>query len=258
MDIFGYHIDIGIFLTIIGIIAAISAAYLALVLWYFPRRAKLHRPTEEQIARIEEGNLRNEKKLDQILDVIEKKQGIIAYRDGLPSAPHPIFHPFERGVRFMAEYKWDDAISEFRKSIKEAKGSQIVALYNLIGLCYHNSSRFDPAIESYEKSKKLAIECSDKIGQAAALGNLGLIYQTKGELDEAEIFLQDALKIHNEIGNRQGEAATLGNLGLIYAGRGDTARALEYIQKALDIFKQIGAKEQIKIAEGQIRKLKGE
>jgi tetratricopeptide (TPR) repeat protein len=176
------------------------------------------------------------------IENIEKHFGIPIYTDGLSSADSAVFDPFFEGTKLMAEYKWDGAIAEFQKAMKEAKASQLVALFNLIAICYYTSGRLDSALENYKQSLTLAEQFDDKQGKAAVLGNIGLIYQDKGDLDQALKYLEEALEIDKEIGYRQGEASALGNIGLVYEAKGDLDQALKYHQEALDISKQIDYK----------------
>ncbi|KPK77586.1 MAG: hypothetical protein AMJ89_02200, partial [candidate division Zixibacteria bacterium SM23_73] len=174
------------------------------------------------------------------IERIEKHFGIPIYPDGLPSADPPVFDPFLEGTKLMTQYKWDEAIAEFQKAMKEAKATQLVALYNLVAICYYTSGRLSLALDNYNESLRLARQFNDKEGEGGALGNVGLIYQDKGDLDKALKYYQEALKIHKEIGFREGEANALGNIGLIYKAKGDLEQALKYYQGALKIHKEIG------------------
>jgi len=191
---------------------------------------------EERLGRIEEQVERANKNIEKI----ERHIGVPIYADGLPSADPPVFDPFFEGTKLMTAYKWDEAISEFQKAMKEAKASQLVALYNLIALCYYTSGRQALALENIQKSLSFAEQFVDKEGKANALGNIGLIYRAKGDLDQALKYLQEALKIDKEIGLREGEASDLGNIGLIYQDRGDLDQALKYHREALKIHKEVG------------------
>jgi tetratricopeptide (TPR) repeat protein len=137
--------------------------------------------TERHVFRI--GKETKEIKAD--IKLIKERLGIEPYVDGLPKADPPVFDPFAKGLKFMTAYKWDEAISEFQKAMKEAKTTQLVALYNLIAICYYTSGRLSLALENFEKSLDLAREFTDKQGEANALGNIGNVYYLKGDLDQA-------------------------------------------------------------------------
>jgi len=246
IEIFGYQIELGLFLAIVGIVVAviIGVVHYALV---EKTKKEAKRAKEEAIAAKEEATkaTKEAREAKENIINIEKHLGIPIYVDGLTSADPPIFDPFLEGTKLMAEYKWDEAISEFQKAMKEAKASQLVALFNLIAICYYTSGRQALALENYEESLKLAREFDDKQGEANALGNIGAIYQIKGDLDQALKYHQEALKIHKEIGFREGEASDLGNIGLIYRAKGDLNQALKYYNEALKIFQEIGMQPQV-------------
>jgi len=224
---FGYQItDPPLFWSIVAVIIAVLGAPIALFAWILPRKARLRREEEERIRRIEEETKvikqeaqeikKEAKEANENVKWMEKHLGIPIYVDGLPQADPPVFDPFLEGTKLMTQYKWDEAITEFKKSMKEAKASQLVALYNLIGLCYYTPGKLDLTLENWNKSLSLAREFDDKEGEAKALGNIGLIYQTRGDLDNALKYHEDALKIEREIGNRKDEAKILGNIGNVY------------------------------------------
>ena len=236
INIFGYQIETTLFWTIA---LGVPAVLIALFAWILPRRARLRKEDEVRIQNIE----KETKEANENIKLIEKHFGIPIYVDGLTSAPPSVFDPFAKGLKLMTEYKWDEAIDEFKKSMKDAKTSQLVALYNLMGLCYDTPGNLDLALKSYNESLNLAREFNDKVGEAKALGNLGLIYYTRGDLDNALRYHEDALKIDREIGNKEGESQDLGNIGLIYETRGDLDKTLEYQEEALKIDREISNKE---------------
>jgi tetratricopeptide (TPR) repeat protein len=211
--------------TYLGLIIATLGVFITLIFWVIDQE------TKQRIQRIE----KQVKEANENIKQIEDHFGIQIYTDGLTEADPPVFDPFVKGLKRMREYKWDETIAEFKQSMKEAKASQLVALYNLIGLCYDRSGKFDLALESYNKSLALAKEFNDKEGEAGNLGNLGLIFKIRGDLEKALKYHEDALKIEREIGNKEGEATVLNNLGLIFRTRGDLAKALEYHEDALKI-----------------------
>ncbi|MCK4403495.1 MAG: tetratricopeptide repeat protein [candidate division Zixibacteria bacterium] len=216
---------------------------IAVFAWVLPRRARLREEDEKRLHRAEKAATEAKRKTEiaiKNIESIQKHLGIPVYADGLPTAQPSVFDPFLQGTNLMNAYKWDEAITAFQKAMREAKASQLVALYNLIALCYYTSGRLKPALENFEESASLAEQFDDKQGKANALGNIGLIYFAEGELEEALKYYQDALRIHKEIGFKKGEAAALGNIGLIYQAKGDLDEALKYHQNALKIDKEIG------------------
>jgi len=257
MEIFGYEIDTGLFLAIVGIVLAVIIGLVHYVLVEKTKK-EAKRAKEESIAAKEEARKATQKTEVAIKNIenIERHFGIPIYKDGLPSADPPVFDPFFEGTKLMTAYKWDEAIAEFQKAMKEAKAKQLVALYNLVAICYYPSGRLSLALENYEESLRLARQFGDKQGEGNALGNIGVIYKAKGELDQALKYLEEALKIDKEIGFKQGEANQLGNIGNVYYLKGDLEQALKYYNEALNIFEEIGMPEQIEIVKGNIERIK--
>jgi tetratricopeptide (TPR) repeat protein len=183
------------------------------------------------------------KEANENIKAIERNLGIPIYLDGLPDISSSVSDPFTKGVKFMIEYRWEEAVVEFKQAMKEAKASQLVTLYNLIGSCYNATGKLDLALENYQKSLTLAREFKDRQGEARALGNLGIIYQNLKELNRALEYYKGALMINIEIGDKEGMARELDNLGLIYQARGELDKALIYHNNALSISREITNKE---------------
>jgi len=138
----------------LSLLLAIIALLVTLFAWRFPARSELPEETKAKIEIIE-------KKLENLENTLGKQP----YIDGLAKSPPPVFDPFAEGLDLMTQSKWDEAIAEFKESMKEAKGSQIVALYNLIGICYYTPGKHDSAMFANNKSLELARELGDKGGQ---------------------------------------------------------------------------------------------
>jgi tetratricopeptide (TPR) repeat protein len=230
--------------VIIGIVATVFFGLISLFAWILPRKAKLH-PKDKVIDHLKgkiETIEKQVKEANENIKLIEKNLGIQIYADGLPSADPSVFDPFAKGLKLMTEYKWDEAIAEFREAIKEAKASQLVALYSLIGYCYHLPGKSDLAVENYNKSLNLAREFQDKKGESIALDKLGLVFQDKGDTNKALKYQEYALKIVREIGVKEGESAVLNNIGVIFENRGNLDKALKCLEDALKISREIGYK----------------
>ncbi|MFH0931672.1 MAG: tetratricopeptide repeat protein [Candidatus Zixiibacteriota bacterium] len=250
MKIFGYRIKRELFWTIVGVIVGTIALIIALYPLICPPRVKLDRPTEKKIDKIDT--------IEKKLEILEKRLGKPIYVDGLPSADSSVFDPFAKGLKLMTEYKWDEAIAEFKQSMKEAKASQLVALYSLIGLCYYTPGKLDLALENWNKSLSLSREFNDREGESAVLGNLGIVYRIRGELDKAIKYHEDALKIDREMRNKYGEASDLDNLGSVYEEKGEKEKSFKYYEDALRLFTQIGAKKEIEMVKENIERLRRE
>lgn len=177
MNIFGYQIEVALILSIIFGIAAILMSLFA---WILPRRMRQKKELAEYLQEVEKAieALENIKK-------VEKQFGIPIYVDGLPTEPQLKFDPFTVGKKLMEELKWEDAIIELKKAMTEVKASQLVLVYNLIGICNYNMDRYDLAIDNFTKSLNLARDFSDKEGEIKALKSLEEINKVRGREEKS-------------------------------------------------------------------------
>jgi tetratricopeptide (TPR) repeat protein len=148
----------------------------------------------------------------------------------------------------MEAYKWDEAIGHFSKAMEHAAGTELVALSSLVGLCHYAPGRSKEALESHEKSARLAEQYGDKQGKAVALDNVGVIWRDnvlwkgadKALLDKAHENHETALKMLRELGAKTEEASALTNIGGIHFLKGEPDKALAYFEDALKIYQETG------------------
>jgi len=181
--------------------------------------------------------------LQRNIEKINKRMEQVAlYLDGLPETKDKKKKAlFEKGISFMAEYKYEDAIDSFTECLTlETEGSEKSALLLLIGNCFYARNRWDPALGSWKEAFDAAERADDKNGQAAASGNLGVVYKDKGEWAKAIEFYEKTLKIDEKIGDEHGMAQTFNNLGLVYQDKGQWDKAIEFYDKSLKIKEKIG------------------
>ena len=211
--------------TIIGVVLALAGIGVAIYL--YTRSA-----SKQQAERLEA-------KVDALVRRFGQLQ---AYMAELPDSVGAVRAGFDAGLTAMEQSRWDEAIGHFRESVKTAAGTQLVALYNLIGLCHFTPGRRQAALEAWEESSRLARDFGDKTGEVRAVGNIGLVWHLMGKWDKAMVQFRAALALHRELGDRLGEAKDLGNIGAIWKNRCDLDKALENHAAALAIFEQLGAK----------------
>jgi tetratricopeptide (TPR) repeat protein len=164
------------------------------------------------------------------------------YLDGLSRSGAAVSQPFELGRAAMAACEWEQAIEHLREAMMQARGAEIVALFNLTGVCYHTQGYLDKALADFEESARLAKQFRDVNGEAPALGNIGVIWHDKGKLDRALEYNEEALAKAHGLGDQWAEALYLGNIGNIWHDKGDLDKALEYHEQALDLSHALGDK----------------
>ena len=164
------------------------------------------------------------------------------YLDGLSRSVAAVRQPFELGRAAMAKCEWEQAIGHFREAMMQARGGEIVALFNLTGVCRYTQGHLDRALADFEESSRLAEQFQDVNGKAPALGNIGVIWHDKGELDKALQYKEEALEKAHGLGDQWAEGLYLGNIGNIWHDKGDLDKALEYHEQALDLSHSLGDK----------------
>ena len=143
--------------------------------------------------------------------------------------------------------KYEEAIQFYEKAL----GIMIQAGNNRgVGICYGNLGTVFKSVGQYTKAEEylhkalvISKEIGDKEGEASEYGNLGTVFLSVGQYTKAEEYLQNALVISKEIGYKEGEASAYENLGTVFQSVGQYTKAEEYLQNALVISKEIGYKE---------------
>jgi tetratricopeptide (TPR) repeat protein len=167
---------------------------------------------------------------------------VAEYVDGLSRSGTAVRQPFELGRAAMAACEWEPAIGHFREAMMQARGAEIVALFNLTGVCQYTQGHLDKALADFEESSRLAEQFRDANGKAPALGNIGVIWHDKGEIDKALQYKEEALAKAHGLGDQWAEALYLGNIGNIWHDKGDLDKALDYHEQALELSQTLGDK----------------
>ncbi|MBM3331276.1 tetratricopeptide repeat protein [candidate division WOR-3 bacterium] len=164
------------------------------------------------------------------------------YLDGLSSSADAVRQPFELGLAAIEDNAWDKAVGCFQQAMPEAKGAQLVALFNLTGVCRYAQGMLDAALSSFEQASRLAEQFGAEDGKAPAFGNIGVVRHDRGELDVALQYKEKALAQAHQLGDQWAEAIYLANIGNIWRDKGELDRALEYHQQALELSRALGDK----------------
>ncbi len=177
--------------------------------------------------------------LKQQIDAIARRMGVTPYLAELAAARTSVREPFQKGMASIGQQKWDAAIAYFESALPAANGAELVALFNLIGICHYTTGRHEEALAAYDESGRLARLFKDKRGEAVAVGNIGVISLANREWDRALSSFQQALSAFEELDARHEQARALGNIGFVLMQKGELDRALTYQEQALAIDRQI-------------------
>jgi tetratricopeptide (TPR) repeat protein len=124
--------------------------------------------------------------------------------------------PEERGDIMMARKMYREAIETF-----QSESAKTAAIYNKIGIAYHQMQQLEPARKNYEQAVKL------KHDYAEALNNIGTVYYAKKSYRRAIGYYKRALRISDS-------ASIYSNLGTAYFGRKEYKLATDAYQEALN------------------------
>ena len=164
------------------------------------------------------------------------------YLDGLPESLPAVRQPFELGLAAIDTWAWNRAIGHFRQAMPEARGAELVALFNLTGLCHYTQGLLVIALADFEYSARLADQFGDEEGKAPALGNIGVIWHDRGDLDKALQYKERALANAHQLGNQWAEAIYLANIGNVWRDKGELDKAIKYHEQALELSRDLGDK----------------
>ncbi len=203
---------------------------------------------------------------------------------------------YEQGLDAMKAQKWDVAIMYFKQATNNAKGSNLIYLFILIGSCYYGSNRLSEALENYNESVKLAEQFNNYEGMAIAYRQIGLCYLATSDFknslkyfnDSKNLFetlnskedvannigyiaylyytknkINDALRVYNELlvfardnGLKTNEADALYGIGIVYYRKNKLEVSIDYLNNALVLYKQINRQSAIVQTENEIKNIK--
>ena len=140
---------------------------------------------------------------------------------------------FEQGKEFFKNQAYRRAEGFFLPII--GSKSEFADVYNMIGVLYHQTGRYEDAISSFEKALKINPRYTE------AMLNLSVLYNDMGEYKLSKKLLDRSKKEARKSGNDiepflKGKLANKhAEMGDIYRGIGLPARAVDEFHKALDL-----------------------
>jgi tetratricopeptide (TPR) repeat protein len=141
---------------------------------------------------------------------------------------------------------YQESINCFKKGIfliekKLNDFSNLLRLYNNLGLSYNELGQLDKAIESYEK----IITISNNVTKneehvATAYNNIGTVWREKGIFNKAYYYFKASIDISRKLGkqNSKSLAISLHNLGEYLADNGEFSKAVVYYLESISIKKR--------------------
>ena len=146
---------------------------------------------------------------------------------------------FIQGFSYLNLSKFEKAIEIFERALavsREIKNRLYEgAAYTNLGAAYANTDRLDKGIEYNKKALEIQREFGARPEQTNTLLNISNSYNNSGEYEKAVTYAEEALKISREIEHRVYEGRALEHLGSVYLNLRKYEKALEYSELALQI-----------------------
>ena len=166
-----------------------------------------------------------------------------AYISSLIPSTTEVDSLISKGNEAAIQSRFQDALQLYQKALTLSQGNGYLKgeTYSRsnLGIVYRNLGQFPLAIDQYEVTLKIFREIDDQKGEAASLSGLGNVYTNLGKYPQAIEHHQASLSIDRKIGDREGEAASLNNLGNVYRNLKQHAQALDCYKAALKISREI-------------------
>lgn len=105
---------------------------------------------------------------------------------------------------------------------------------------YADLSRFEEAVQCYEKSLAIHKRTGHRRSESIALGGLALLQLQRGNLQETERLLRAAIEIDEETQNRRPEGFHRCELAVCLLKGGNETAARESWQQGIDLLRNLG------------------
>ncbi len=154
---------------------------------------------------------------------------------------HLQLHKFEESKEYLNE-----ALQIFL-SVSSDRGdtippTQVISIYNNLGIAHENLSEYNQAIEYYQRGISLAKRLSSEMRNLAMLfNNLGSSYMKRGNSTEAIENMEQALRIRIEMSDKSGEASSYRMMGIFYITQRNYTKALTLFYRGLALATEVGS-----------------
>ncbi len=145
---------------------------------------------------------------------------------------------YQIGKSFRILGKLSDAEEnlDYALSYKSISPELLADYYNEKGIILKQQSRFDEALELYNKTLLIQQSQNNKKGEARTYNNIGRIYEAMENFPDAKRYYSHALSIYNKLPVSKSIAITIQNIGNIYRATDMNDSALICYEGALSIY----------------------
>jgi CHAT domain-containing protein/Tfp pilus assembly protein PilF len=134
-------------------------------------------------------------------------------------------------------YSPEDALAPARESVDVLRRVDdrpaLAAALNTLGNACWWASRYDEALDAFQRSLEISTADGDRSLAARTENNIANVLKARGEYAPALDHLTRALAAFEALGDRPRAAIVLNNIALVHSFWGDNATALEYSGRAL-------------------------
>ncbi|NOU61526.1 tetratricopeptide repeat-containing sensor histidine kinase [Marinifilum caeruleilacunae] len=160
------------------------------------------------------------------------------------------------GTYFTDVSKYDNAIEYFNKSIKYCQDIDnpriIASCLNGLGIIYWERGDLEIALNQYLEAYKIAEDLNNKSLQKTLMLNMALIYSDEKQNEKAFNTYDKILLLAIEDNDKSSQAVIYNNMAALYQTDNKLGKALEYFKKALTIYTEIGDEPGIALAMNNI------
>jgi len=200
-------------------------------------------------------NLKNEKKLEQLLQKVENlptdAPNYLTLLDSLRTSS--IKNNFAKGVAksfslraayLSSQKKYEASLSEYHAAVQANRQiknyAQLAKDFNKIGGIHFRLKNKDEAIAAFKHAIEFSNAGNDSTQLGSAYNNIGFIFWQVSNYDSAVFYFEKALQIRKKLSDKEFLSTTYNNLGTIFFNWSLYDKALDYYLHALEMQKQIG------------------
>ncbi|MBI3538437.1 MAG: tetratricopeptide repeat protein [Chloroflexi bacterium] len=156
-----------------------------------------------------------------------------------------------RGKSNHVRSRFDEAVENYEKVLEIGQAAQndsLIADAHLgIGWAHFRRGDYRAASEHLEKAIEFGKAARDNLLVARAEMRLGAVYLDSGDLDRAFASSNRSLETFGRANISDDVADALGNLGRIYHARGDWENAAQHYMQAIQIYEKLGNRNRMTI-----------
>ena len=138
------------------------------------------------------------------------------------------------GHIYLESSRWDEAIEEYEKAMDSPVKEIVIDAYRGIGKVYWRLGKHDKAAENLEKAVKFSDESKNPNMMGISLIDLANVHSDLGNYEKAITLYELAIKYLESVSNITEIARAYNNLGEVYKYMGDLEKAVEAYKKCVE------------------------